>query len=77
VQWIGTAYDSGSWDRHDGFDVRVIRSIDEPQWRDRLWSIADNPIAFYWCHRSEAIALREESLAQFARTPFEVRRPTP
>ncbi|MCC6848646.1 MAG: hypothetical protein IT294_09105 [Deltaproteobacteria bacterium] len=77
VQWVGTAYDSGSWDRHGGFDLRVTRSIDEPRWRERLWSVGENPIGFYWRHRAEAVARREASLAEFARTPFEVRRPTP
>ncbi|MCC6765108.1 MAG: hypothetical protein IT293_10635 [Deltaproteobacteria bacterium] len=77
VQWVGTAYDSDSWDRHGGFDRRVTRSIDEPRWRERLWSIGENPIVFYWRHRAEAVARREASLAEFARTPFEVRRPTP
>lgn len=77
VQWVGTAYDSQSWDRFGGFDFRTTRSIDDPRYRDRLWSVANNPIAFYWRNREKALALRDAGVEQFARGPIEMRRATP
>ncbi|MEO6029049.1 MAG: hypothetical protein ABIR79_19460 [Candidatus Binatia bacterium] len=103
VQWVGTAYDSQTWDARTIFQVRtadgttrdflepdaaadfaktqgqtVTRarySVDDPKHRDRLWSIRDNPIAFYFTHRSEALERRDASLESFMRPPVEVRRP--
>lgn len=77
VQWIGTAYDSQSWDRYGGFDFRTARSIDDPRYRDRLWTVANNPIAFYWRNREQALALRDAGVDQFARGPIEMRRAAP
>jgi hypothetical protein len=75
VQWIGTAYDATSWDRR--VVGREVRSVDDPRWRGRLWSIADNPIAYYATHRADAVAARDASLGQLMRLPVEVRRPAP
>jgi hypothetical protein len=74
VQWVGTAYDSQSWDRYGGPPSRVSRNIDDPAHRDRLWSIRDNPIAYYFLHRREALALRDASLREFMKPPVEMRR---
>lgn len=74
VQWVGTAYDSQSWDRYGGPAARVSRSIDDPAHRHRLWSIRDTPIAYYFLHRDEALALRNASLRDFMRPPVEMRR---
>lgn len=77
VQWVGTAYDSQSWDRYGGFDFRATRSVDDPRYRDRLWSVVNNPIAFYWRNRAQALELRDAGVEQFARGPIEVRRAAP
>ncbi len=105
VQWIGTAYDSQSWDARTIFQVRATDgttqdfleadtaavaakaeggtvkratySIDDPKHRDRLWSIRDNPIAFFATHRREALERRNASLEQFMRPPVEVRLAAP
>lgn len=76
VQWIGTAYDSESWDRNGGTDPRVNRNIDDPKHRDRLWSLTDTPILWYLVHRDEALAVRNAALERFMRPPVEMRRPT-
>lgn len=75
VQWIGTAYDSESWDRHGGTDPRVSRNIDDPRHRARLWSLTDTPILWYLVHRDEALAVRNAALERFLRPPVEMRRP--
>ncbi len=77
VQWIGTAYDSLGWDEYGVADHRVSRSIDDPRYRGRLWSIRDNPIAYYLVHRSEALASRDANLGELMRLPVEVRRVRP
>ena len=75
VQWIGTAYDSTSWDRR--IVGREIQSVDDPRPRGRLWSISDNPIRYYATHRSEAVASRDAALGDLMRLPVEVRRVAP
>jgi hypothetical protein len=74
VQWIGTAYDSESWDRHGGTDTRVNRNVDNPKFRDRLWSLTDTPILWYLVHRDEALAIRNAALYRFMKPPVEMRR---
>lgn len=74
VQWIGTAYDSQSWDRHGGTDTRVNRNVDLPEHRDRLWSLTDTPILWYLVHREEALAIRNTALYRFMKPPVEMRR---
>ncbi len=76
VQWIGTAYDSQSWDRHGGTDTRVNRNVDDPKFRDRLWSLTDTPILWYLVHRDEALAIRNAALYRFMKPPVEMRRAT-
>ena len=75
VQWIGTAYDTTSWDRR--IVGREIQSVDDPRHRARLWSVGDNPIRYYATHRSEAVATRAAALGDLMRLPVEVRQAAP
>jgi hypothetical protein len=75
VQWIGTAYDTTSWDRR--IVGREIQSVDDPRHRARLWSVGDNPIRYYATHRSEAVATRSAALGDLMRLPVEVRQTAP
>jgi hypothetical protein len=75
VQWIGTAYDATSWDRR--VVGREVQSVDDPKYRGRLWSIADNPIRYYATHRRESLASRDAALGDLMRYPVEVRRAEP
>lgn len=63
--------------QNGGRVTSVVHSIDDPRYRDRLWSIADNPIAYYYRHRGEALARRNASLDTFTKGPVEMRHAGP
>lgn len=52
-----------SWKRLDGARVEpVLMNIDLPEFRDRLWSLFDNPIDYYFTHFRESTARKSRQM---------------
>jgi hypothetical protein len=68
VQALGAfAYDFIGWDAKQ--IGRIVNDIDNPQYRNRLWSVSDSPLVHYVRHFREARQKRQDLAERWSKSP--------